>query len=310
MRYLFIVLMLALAQTGCKRRPISGASSSASAASPDKSSPAFAPVVISNSEEETEIKNIIAKSKANLQTKKFAELEADAETYRTGKEYFPDGLSKIGCFYSGFSSEEMTDAERTGNAKTIAEWIKQYPDSITARIALAELWIDYAWHARGHEYADQVADEAFKLFSQRIANAHAVLKAAAGLKSKCPMYWYFMEDIALSEGWSNKDYEALFLDAIKNNPGFSGYYKSRVIYLLPRWYGKEGDWEKFAESSADKIGGDDGDVLYARLVWTVKDLQIYNYIYEETKISWPRAKRGFEVLQKRFPQSLSVTSEY
>jgi hypothetical protein len=114
----------------------------------------------------------------------------------------------------------------------------------------------------------------------------------------------------LNESWPLNEYDALFDDAVKNNPGYFCYYGDKVNYLLPRWFGKEGDWEAFINKAANNIGGDDGDVLYARLVWDVKRMQVYNYIYEETKISWPRAKHGFEVLHQRYPQSLSITSEY
>ncbi len=254
----------------------------------------------------------MAKTRKAFKSKDLVGLETAAEEYRTSKDCFPDGHSKLACFYDALSelAENAPDAQWTTHIQELASWVKEHPDSITARIAIAQTWINFAWKARGHEYADSVKDQGWQLFGQRTSAAHAILKEAAKLKSKCPMYWFAMQRIALNEGWPNADYDALFQQAIKENPGVFSYHFSKINYLMPRWYGKEGDWEAFADDAANKVGGDDGDVLYARLVWEMKQKRVYDRIYEQAKISWKRAKHGFEVLHERYPQSLSITSEY
>ncbi len=125
------------------------------------------------------------------------------------------------------------------------------------------------------------------------------------------MYWFAMQRIALNEGWPNADYEsAIYKMPSKGILEVFSYHFSKVNYLMPRWYGKEGDWEAFADDAATKIGGDDGDILYARLVWEMKQKRVYDRIYEEARISWKRARHGFELLHQRYPESLSVTSEF
>ena len=38
--------------------------------------------------------------------------------------------------------------------------------------------------------------------------------------------------------------------------------KKKPGYLLPKWYGKPGDAEKFAETIADRLGGPQGNFVY------------------------------------------------
>lgn len=305
-------LIFALIVAGC------GQKKSPETAVPQKTGPqvassaAFAPVVVTVSEETKEGKSIMAKAESTLKTKKYDVLEATAAEYRTTKACFPNGHSKLACLYEGLSGPggNAADSQWTNHIQELAQWAKERPDSITARIALAQTWIDFAWKARGHDFSDKVPDESWQLFSDRTTAAHTILQAASKIPSKCPMYWFLMQRVALNEGWKSTDCEALFQDAVKNNPGVFSYYFAEINYLLPRWYGQGGDWEAFAEDAANKIGGDDGDVLYARLAWDMKQKRIYDHLYKESKMSWPRAKRGFEILHKRLPGSLSVTSEY
>ncbi len=58
------------------------------------------------------------------------------------------------------------------------------PDSITARVALAGSWVGYAADARGDGYADTVSQENWKLFKERVANAHNELIEAKKLEQK------------------------------------------------------------------------------------------------------------------------------
>ena len=79
---------------------------------------------------------------------------------------------------------------------------------------------------------------------------------------------------------------------------------------MPRWYGKPGEWEQFAADSANKLGGDEGEVLYARIIWFLHDKKVFHNIFAESTVKWERVKRSFEALLKRYPDSLSVINEF
>ena len=68
-------------------------------------------------------------------------------------------------------------------------WIAAKPDSITARIAHADFLAEYAWHARGSGYANEVSKDGWKLFGERLTAAHEILKQAKPMQPQCPMWW-------------------------------------------------------------------------------------------------------------------------
>jgi hypothetical protein len=69
----------------------------------------------------------------------------------------------------------------------------------------------------------------------------------------------------------------------------------------------EGDLEK----SADRIGGDNGDMLYAWVIWNIYPYmgKIKNDMFRENYFSWSRVKNGFATIRKRFPDSLPAVSQ-
>jgi hypothetical protein len=311
----FILIPFLVISAGCKRQslPNDTAQNPPDAAPIDaQTSKAFAPVVLTESDESKEQEAIKEKARKTLQAGDYDKLELMASGYRSAKDRYPDGRSKLTFFYDGLSELDETNSDEvwTAHIKALDRWVTVHPDSITAPVALADAWISYAWKARGHDYADSVDSQSLQLFQQRTASAHAVLNDAGEARVKCPVYWQVMQDVALDEGWSKSDYEKLFAAAVQNYPDFFEYYAEKSNYLLPRWYGAPGDWEAYVESAADKVGGEEGDVLYARLVWSMIQQRAYNRIFEETRISWARSRRGLELLHKRYPASLKVASEY
>jgi hypothetical protein len=78
---------------------------------------------------------------------------------------------------------------------------------------------------------------------------------------------------------------------------------------MPRWYGNEGELEADLEKSADNIGGEAGDMLYAQIVWEIHARSGSPNVIKENDFSWPRLDRGFGIIEKHFPDSLAAKSE-
>jgi hypothetical protein len=191
----------------------------------------------------------------------------------------------------------------------LRDWITAKPDSITARVALACVQVDYAWNARSGNYANKVTDEGWRLFGERLNEAAKTLGDAKNMDEKCPVYWSTMMSVAVGMQFPKDQFNDIFNQAIIYEPDFERYYVKRANYLLPRWYGSQGEWENDLAKSADKIGGDDGDVLYAQVVWGLNRFTSFDNIFQENNLSWPRVKKGFEVLEKRYPNELAVKNE-
>jgi hypothetical protein len=243
-----------------------------------------------------------------LQKSDYDALEKLAEDGRSAEDAWPDGNWPVVPVYLGLEmSANPDDGAWLARQKAIEAWIQARPESITARVALARHLVDFAWKARGRGYADTVSDEADRLFKERLRQAAGVLKAAADLKAKCPVYWTTVMKAALGLGVPQDQHRRIFQAAVQAYPDFTPIYVQRAIFLLPRWYGGDGEWVTDLAQSADQLGGKKGDILYAQVAWLLKDFSSWNNIFEETtNLSWERVDRGFSALEKKFPDSLEA----
>jgi hypothetical protein len=235
----------------------------------------------------------------------FSDLDALAAKYRVSKEAYADGSWKLVYIYEGLDpGDDAADDAWKSRIAGADEWSRKRPDSITARVAKARLLIGYAWSIRGGGTSDTVTEKQWNQFADLLQQAGQVLQKAKPLSERCPLYWSTWQRVALGLEMKIADYDSLFQQAIKEFPDYVFYYNSRATFLLPRWFGEPGDWEKDLTSSADLVGGEAGDILYAQVV-----CHIHNYgggidVFEGNRISWQRVEKGLEGLLKKFPDSV------
>lgn len=307
MKARLVVGLLSLVLLGCsKQQSQSDASSSVSGkvATP----PPETQVV------ETEVakdrKAIRGQAWALLNAKDYDGLEALASKYRASKEHYPDGIWKLDYVYAGFelSGGEVEPAWEA-RQKELQDWIKAKPESVTAPVALAQFWAAYAWHARGDGYASSVREKDFELFGKRLQQSAKILVEAKRQKEKCPVLWLALQKAALGLQLKRTQYDAIFAEAIEMFPNYVFFYRSRAVYLMPRWYGEKGELEKDLQKSADRLGGEAGDKLYARVVWSIHNYGGSENIFRDNDLSWERTERGFNAILKEFPDSIPAISE-
>src|SRR4029077_2430823 len=182
----------------------------------------------------------------------------------------------------------------------LKEWVRAEPDSVTARIALANSYVSYAWDARGKGYSDNVTKSGWNLFDERLRKAKDILDEAKTLPEKCPEWYLAKQNIRQGQGWGEEKETSLLQEAIAFEPEYYSYYRVHAILLLPKWYGAEGDAAKFATAVADHMGGRKGDILYfqiaAKLVCACEEPE-YN------RMSSERIQRGFAAVEDTYGTS-------
>jgi hypothetical protein len=261
--------------------------------------------------ESKEISAITNQARALFQAKDYDGLDAYARKLRNSKECYDGGAWKFYFVYCGLDlSEKASDAEWSTHFAALQDWINARPDSITARVAMANELVNYAWKARGDDWAENVTAEGWKLFNQRLNQAVQVLNEAKPLKEQCPYWWSVMLGADLGLPIDRSQYDATFEEATRTWPEYKPYYYRRAYYLLPRWNGTEGEWEDDLEKSANRTGGEEGDLLYARVVWCMHQSHVFTNIFTESKLSWSRVDKGFDTMEKQFPNSLAAESEH
>jgi hypothetical protein len=232
----------------------------------------------------------------HLNREDFDWLESQASDYRANKRRFSGGAWKLHNFYLGLdqptsakATEEMWQAHLT----KLGKWAANKPQSVTAKLALADAFLEYGWFARGHGYADSVSNEGWRLFDERAARARAILEAANSLDPKCPYWYVLMMELDVSHGSNREQHQKLFQRAIAFEPSYEYFYMSMANYLMPRWHGLEGEWEQFADGVARKVSGKQGSMIYYAIASEIWKSYKNRDFFAETKVSWPKVKQGF-----------------
>jgi hypothetical protein len=238
----------------------------------------------------------------------FAEIEKVSEQFLSRKAMAKDGSYGIMAIHESLelpiNAEEQLWPVREARIET---WEAQFPLSITARIVHIRFLISYAWHARGGGYANTVKDEAWPIFENRLAQAYILYQSAQNFEQKSPMLWYAGQQIAMGQGWPVEEVAKSFEAAKSIEPKFWPYDYAFAFFLMPRWYGKEGDWEAFAaaEMKREKGLGAEG---YARLVFAMHGY--YTNIFKESRAQWAPVKEGYSLMIKKYPEAKSLVNQY
>jgi hypothetical protein len=229
----------------------------------------------------------------------YSELDALANQLRSQKLRFKGGAWRLNTFYRTLASQgslTSTDAEWQARIARLEQWSKEIPASPTPRVLLARAYIRFAWKARGNGLANTVTPEGWKLFSQRVQSAHAVLDDAAKIAAGDPQWYREMQTVALAQGWGRAQVDALANQALANEPGYYYFATAQANYLLPKWYGKAGESEQYAEQVADRTGGADGDAVYFQIAQELNCCRRTQAL----ALSWPRVRQGFSALDQLY----------
>ena len=236
----------------------------------------------------------------------FSRLDAEAEEARLSQSRLNSGLFRLFTFYRSIHGPAggvlATDSDWQDHFAAVRKWIAARPQSATARIVLADTYVNYAWKARRNGYANTVSGSGWKRFNERIELGKAALMDAAKSKEKCP-YWYeVMQQIALAQGWDKQQARELFDQATAFAPRFYHFYREYANFLLPKWYGEEGETQAFAEEASSRLPDPDGSILYFEIASLVA-CQCDKARDSLEGMSWPRVKRGYQDLERLYGTS-------
>ena len=233
----------------------------------------------------------------------FAWVDQEAARVRKTKERLPGGYWKLRTLYGAIEHPANEDAASDGDwenlINTLSAWAKQRPQSITAKVALAAAWQQYAWKARGGGYADTVSRAAWKTFYERLEKSAAVLTEASALKERCPHWYVIAIWVGIGQQWDRKDLDRIFQAGVELEPTYYYLYQSKANYLLTQWGGAEGAWENFAEQSALELGGHQGDIVFFAIYSQVRSVDGMMFMNNHQQ-AVPKLIAGFRSIEKLY----------
>ncbi|RYG63893.1 DUF4034 domain-containing protein [bacterium] len=253
------------------------------------------------------------KGAALLAAGKFDEIENTIAQLLKSRTELADGRWLATFFFEGASEpaeDEKNELRWASKMKQVEVWNAAKPNSDLAELALAASWIRGAYIARGEGYASTVTEEGDALKFERLKNAKVLLSQQMASGGKTPLFIWVFHNFSQLSGIKGAPYDAIVDREIAAFPTFSQAVFCKAIHLLPRWYGERDDWEFYAGQAADNVGGVAGDILYARTFWRMHRRYRLDDVWEGRKTDWPRAKRGFEAILKRYPNSLTAANTY
>ncbi len=181
-------------------------------------------------------------ARALLRQRSFDTIEAVAKNLRNSAARFPGGERKLYWFYRGLSLDTTASASAWESHLTlINSWLSVSPVATTAVVAAGASWAGYAWHARTAQEANAVQEEAWKLFKERLDEAAKILLNAPTSVRECPEWFLNLMVVARGQSWDISDYNNLYADGCELASDYERLHAERAVFLLPRWYGSEGD---------------------------------------------------------------------
>lgn len=240
----------------------------------------------------------------------YKEIDALAAQLRKSGVDDADGYWHLDMLYwivegvnSSAGQKARNEAEFEQRISALRKWIKEEPKSAVARIALAETYIEYAWLARGGDWASTVTDKGWQLYHERVATAKRLLDESPQLCKECPRATFVYDQIALAGEMDAQKYKALLDACHKDWPDYTSVDISRCWYLLPRWHGEEYETQRYIQERAAALGGTKGDVARTRMAWYISR-HLNDAWGPDSPLKWEDVKRGFIVLFKRYPNDV------
>jgi hypothetical protein len=226
----------------------------------------------------------------------FETLDRMYDELLAGQVRAEDGTSMIepfGRFLGSVAGSPVVD-------DAFATWARKSPASKLRPVAEAIRWESAAWQARGGAGVASVPGETMQIFQHDLARATKALAAAEPDGKQSPLWYWVALIVAGSSQRPAAQFDALFAEAADRFPTYQPLYYTRVNYLLPQWGGDFDAVDKFVAASVKRTSAQEGDAFYA---WIYVDIStsIDGDLFEVTKATWPRMKKGFEDMVARHP---------
>jgi hypothetical protein len=255
---------------------------------------------ISSTDEVGAREDIMAAVADSLRNKRFDELEALANTFRSQKLRTPSGRWMLSLFYAGLRRYQEHLPE--DQDPPLDEWIAAYPDSPAARIGYAAMLLEKAWKIRGKGYASTVDDENWPAFRETVERARQYLTQYKSISAMDPNWYDTMAEVGTIQGWSDTEYGALLREAFDREPTYTDTYFEAANRDLPKWGGNAQKVEKLAREAVARTRTTDGAGLYTRIYWSAYQ----DALFTESAIDWAEMKQGMDDVLAHYPSQWNI----
>lgn len=198
----------------------------------------------------------------------------------------------------------MAPEDWQAHAMLLQRWEEAYPNSTTAKTATALYWKEFAWLARGLEYADTVNENQWAIFNSRMQKSRQLLEALRARRDLDAAWYAGLLSIAKAQAWREDDFEKLYKEATRRFPDYLPLYFFKAAQLSPRWGGSQQAFSHYVDDVVAATSSQMGETMYARLNWSSSS----STMFSDGQADWPRMKRGFERLTHDYPDRWNINA--
>ena len=125
-------------------------------------------------------------------------------------------------------------------------------------------------------------------------------KASRRLSPGNPQWSTTALRFALGLQWPRKRAETLLKEGAAIEPLYQHLYVNMATFLLPRWYGEGGEWERFATETANRIGGVEGSAVYNQIALRMAVQYTAKAFFHTNDVSWRKLQWSFADREKLY----------
>jgi len=167
---------------------------------------------------------------------------------------------------------------------------------------------DWAWTARGDEWAKEVTPEGWRLMKERLDAAQKVLEDAEEAFPEDPGLPTQLLTVELGQGIGKYRMERLFNKAVTLDPGNYQAYSRKMYYLQPRWHGSPQEVVEFGAACIDSGRWSDKiPLVFIEGMDLMADQD--ERLYENQKV-WEAVHSVYQQYLERYPESVRNRTKY
>jgi hypothetical protein len=238
----------------------------------------------------------------------FSEIERIYETIRDGKEKFDDGTWKLSSLETTFISIFGRNDSHRGSFESVKQWKLDHPTSIVAQFAEAAHWRNRAWSVRSS--SSTVSKEELLIFNERMDKSLAILLKLKTQGNDLALIYPALIKFSIERNSDPRTIYDYFQAAQRDFPTLHAVYLAYASSLFPNYKKTKLDLEAFARFAATLPNQPDGEGMYARVLLSADDHDIYPISFRNVDPKASELIRSAKELTVRHPNSALLLNQY
>ena len=190
---------------------------------------------------------------------------------------------------------------------------QNWSNTAQAHLIKGTFYVQYAWRARGNSTAEKVAEDAWKLFGERLEIAANALETAWKLDPSDVRIPTEMLGVELGQGKGPEREELWFQRAMALNTNAYEACHAKLTYLQPKWHGSAEQMLAFGKECVDSTawGGRVPLILadaHEALAYYVPKAERADY-WKQPQV-WPDVRASYEKFFLLNPEALGWRHNY